>query len=352
MTRQVAIPGYRKPNPVRVAVVIPCYRAKDTILSVLEQIGSEVENIVVVDDGCPESSGEHVEAHCQDPRVEVVRHSLNQGVGAAVVSGYRRALELNAEIVVKLDADGQMDPAAIPLLISPIANGLADYTKGNRFYSIDYVRSMPKMRLLGNSALSFLTKVSCGYWRTMDPTNGYTAAHAAVLRALDLSKLEKRYFFETDLLFHLGVLRAVVWDIPMPARYAGEVSSLSVRRVVWEFGFKHMLRLFSRISLTYFVRDFQAASLLLLSGIALGAFGGLFGSYVWYHGSILGVPNTSGTVMLAAFPCIIGFQFLLSFLNYDLAYVPDRPLHSMLDKLHSTQQIFRDKRAPLAHPPT
>jgi dolichol-phosphate mannosyltransferase len=329
---------------VRVAVVIPCFRAKNSILAVLEQIGSEVQSIVVVDDGCPENSGDHVQANNKDVRVVVVRHSINQGVGAAVVSGYRKALELEAEIVVKLDADGQMDPTAIPLLISPIVSGLADYTKGNRFYSAEYLRSMPKLRLLGNSALSFLTKVSCGYWRTMDPTNGYTSVHAAILRALDLGKLEKRYFFETDLLFHLGLLRAVVWDIPMPACYAGEVSSLSIGRALWEFGLKHFTRLVSRISFSYFIREFQAASLLLLSGIMLGAFGTIFGSYVWYNGGVLGVPNTSGTVMLAALPCIIGFQFLLSFLNYDLAAVPDRPLHPMLEKLHTTQKSYSEKR--------
>src|SRR5688572_26336234 len=227
----------RSPGLDSIAVVIPCYRVRRHILQVIAGLPAQVEGapidlVLVVDDACPEGSGEHVHQHCADPRVVVLRHERNGGVGAAVVTGYREALARGATIVVKLDGDGQMDPALLPDLLAPLLRGEADYTKGNRFFDVEVVGRMPMARLLGNAVLSFMSKASSGYWTLFDPTNGYTALHAAALRRLPLEKLSPRYFFETDLLFRLNTVGAVVEDVPMPALYGEESSNLRVAREI------------------------------------------------------------------------------------------------------------------------
>ena len=225
-----------------IAVVIPCYRVKDLILDVVSRIGPECDHIYVVDDCCPEGSGEHVEAECRDERVRVIYHQANQGVGGATLSGYRAALDDGARAIVKLDGDGQMDPLMIPRLLRPILEGEADYVKGNRFFELGGLRSMPRIRLVGNATLSLASKLASGYWNLFDPTNGFTAIHAAVARALPTSKVNRRWFFESDMLFHLGTLRAVIQDVPMPAIYGDEHSSLEIRRVLFDFAWRHQLR--------------------------------------------------------------------------------------------------------------
>jgi dolichol-phosphate mannosyltransferase len=218
-----------------VAVVVPAYRVRTHILPLLARIGPEVSLIFVVDDACPEGSGAHVLARCRDRRVVVLMHEQNQGVGGAVITGYQHAVAAGADVIVKLDGDGQMDPALIAKFVTPIFQDRADYVKGNRFHNIEDVRSMPIIRLIGNAALSFMTKLSSGYWNIFDPTNGYTAISAAVLSYLPLHKVKRRYFFESDLLFRLGTIQAVVLDLPMAAIYADEESGLKVRRVFPQF---------------------------------------------------------------------------------------------------------------------
>ena len=218
-----------------VAVVIPCYRVSLQILDVVAAIGPEVDAIFVVDDACPEQSGHRVEDECAEPRVRVLRHAENRGVGGAMVTGYRAALAGGHDIVVKIDGDGQMNPALIPAFARPLAAGAADYAKGNRFFWLEGLVGMPRLRLLGNATLSFVAKAATGYWDVMDPTNGYTAIHRAALEALPLDKLDRGYFFESDMLFRLYTVRAVVRDIPMRARYANETSSLSLRRAATGF---------------------------------------------------------------------------------------------------------------------
>ena len=313
-----------------VAVVVPCYRTRERILDVLGGIGREVSRIYVVDDCCPERTGEWVEQQCQDERVRVLRHERRRGVGGATISGYRRALEDGASVIVKLDGDGQMDPALIRRVVGPIVSGEADYTKGNRFFRLDDLREMPAVRLIGNSILSFLTKVSTGYWGIFDPTNGYTAIHHLVLRELPLAKISAGYFFESDLLFRLGTIRAVVAEVPMTARYGGEPSSLNVSRAVGEFLGKHGVNLCKRVFYTYYLRGFNIASIELLLGLAATAFGSSIGAYHWLRSSRLAMDASSGTVMLAALPVIVGVQLLLAFLSYDMQNVPRTPLHRRL----------------------
>ncbi|WP_286891872.1 glycosyltransferase family 2 protein [Achromobacter sp. UBA2119] len=308
-----------------VAVVIPSYKVRAHILGVIALIGPEVTAIYVVDDCCPDGSGQFVEQNAQDPRVRVVYHQENQGVGGAVMTGYQAALEEGAEVIVKIDGDGQMDPRLVPQFIGPILAGQADYTKGNRFFDLEAIRAMPKVRLLGNAALSFMTKLSSGYWDLFDPTNGYTAIHRDVASHLPLNKISRRYFFETDILFRLNTLRAVVIDIPMDAQYGDEVSNLKISKIVGEFFFKHVRNFTKRIFYNYYLRDMSLASFELPLGLVLLTLGGIFGITQWIESMNAGVSTPSGTVMLSALPVIIGTQLVLAFLGYDIASVPKRP---------------------------
>ena len=310
----------------KIAVTIPSYKVRAHVLDVIARIPPQVQRIYVVDDKCPQDSGRLVQEQCHDPRVLVLFHEQNQGVGGAVSTGYRAALEEGMDIVVKLDGDGQMDPALIPHFTRPIERGRADYTKGNRFYRPESLKGMPPIRLFGNAALSFINKLSTGYWSIMDPTNGYTAIHTSVLREMPLHKLEKRYFFETDMLYHLNTIRAVVHDVPMDAVYADEESSLKVSKVLPEFIVKHVNRFFKRYVYLYLLRDFNIGSLYSLLGVVLCGLGVVFGGWAWLRSLTTGQPATSGTVMLAALPLIIGIQFLIAFLHHDVERVPSQPL--------------------------
>lgn len=305
-----------------IAVVIPCYKVADSILGVIASIGPEVGTIYVIDDACPELSGKLVQKMCSDPRVRVIFHDANQGVGGAVITGYRAAVEDGVDIIVKLDGDGQMDASLIPYFIEPIQSGEADYTKGNRFYEIESVRQMPPIRLIGNAGLSFLTKLSSGYWGLFDPTNGYTAICARVIPYLPLDKLERGYFFESDILFRLNTLRAVVVDLPADARYGNEISNLKIARELPRFAIKNLRNFGKRISYNYFIRDFSFASMELLLGIGLTGFGLVFGLVKWWRGIQMESMASAGTVMLAGLTTIIGIQMLLGFLQHDISNQP------------------------------
>jgi glycosyltransferase involved in cell wall biosynthesis len=314
-------------HALHVAVVVPCYNVRAHVLGVIESIGPEVSSIYVVDDCCPERSGVYVEQHCRDPRVRVLFKERNEGVGGAVLTGYAAALAGGADVMVKLDGDGQMDPALIPGFVAPIRAGDADYTKGNRFFDLTHIQRMPTARILGNAALSFFAKASTGYWRLFDPTNGYTAIHAEVARRLPFDRISKRYFFETDMLFRLNTLRAAVVDVPMDAVYGDQVSNLRIRRIVFEFLGKHLRNTGKRIFYNYVLRDVSLASLELVIGLALVVTGATYGAWHWYVSASRGVVTPAGTVMLAALPVFLGIQLLLAFLAYDIAAAPTRAVH-------------------------
>jgi glycosyltransferase involved in cell wall biosynthesis len=325
----------------RIAVVLPCYKVTRHILGVLAGIGPEVERIYVVDDACPEKSGQLVRQRCADPRVRVLELPENSGVGGATLAGFRAALQDGMTIAVKVDGDGQMDPALVPRFVGPIVDGHADYTKGNRFYNLGALSDMPAVRLFGNSLLSFVNKAMSGYWNIMDPTNGFVAIHTDLLRVLPLDQIEKRYFFESDLLFRLNTVRAVVLDIPMAAVYGDETSNLRVGRVAVSFPRKYLIRIVKRIFYNYFLRDFNVCSLQIVAGGLLVAWSLLHGGYQWSRSIATGIPATSGTVMLAALPFILGVQFLLEAIRYDITHIPTRPLHR-----------FWASAGPPAHPST
>jgi dolichol-phosphate mannosyltransferase len=310
-----------------IAVVIPSFRVTRHILGVIAGMGPEVTRIYVVDDKCPDGSGELVRRECNDPRVTVVEHAENQGVGGAVMSGYQAAIADGMAVIVKVDGDGQMDPLLIPQFVAPILRGEADYTKGNRFFDLEQIHTMPKMRLFGNAVLSLMTKLSSGYWDLFDPTNGFTAIHADAARHLPFSKISRRYFFETDMLFRLNTLRAVVVDVPMDASYGDEVSNLKISKIVTEFLLKHIRNFGKRIFYNYYLRNMSVASIELPLGVLLFAIGGIYGALHWIESARAGVETPAGTVMLAAVPLLMGMQLILAFLASDIASVPKRPLH-------------------------
>ena len=317
------------PEPT-IAVVIPCFRVGQRALDVIARIGPEVGWIFAVDDACPEHSGDLIERDCRDPRVRVLRHAENGGVGAATLTGLRAAVDTPARVIVKLDGDGQMDPALIPRLVAPILRGQADYAKGNRFHRFRDVAAMPKLRLAGNAALSFLTKLSTGYWQLFDPTNGFVAIERRVAAALPHERIARRYFFESDLLYELGQLRAKVIEMPMQAVYGDEPSSLRPLAMFGPFLRGHLRNLARRLVYSYFVRGFSPASVELLFGPLLLLFGLGFGSHAWWTSIASGEPATAGTVMLAALPILLGLQLLLSWLNFDVAAEPREPVAERL----------------------
>ncbi|MCA9150127.1 MAG: glycosyltransferase family 2 protein [Planctomycetales bacterium] len=317
-----------------IAVVIPCYQVERNILAVLTSIGPEVDQIICVDDASTDCTAEIITDLLHvDPRIQLISRETNGGVGAAVLDGYQAAIRGGADVIVKLDGDGQMNSALIPSFCAPILSGAADYVKGNRFFFLDSVRRMPWVRILGNAGLSFMTKLSTGYWDLFDPTNGYTAIHAKVAQTLPFDHISKRFFFESDLLFRLGVIRARVLDLPLESFYGDEVSNLSVRRCLLTFPWLHARNLTKRLLYNYFIRNFSVASINLLLGLALCMFGVAYGLVHWQISSSLGHLATAGTVMTAALPVMLGTQLLLNFLSFDISLTPREPLQQRLAQI-------------------
>lgn len=314
----------------KLAVVIPCYKVRDTIDEVIQSIPQFIELVYCVDDCCPQHSGKYIEKNHTDPRLVVIYNKHNLGVGGATQAGYRQAIADGADVIVKVDGDGQMDPRLISCFVEPIVNGQADYTKGNRFFWVTSTENMPKVRVFGNGILSFMSKLSSGYWNIFDPTNGYTAIHARVLEKIPYQKVSKNYFFESDMLYQLGLARAVVQDIPMLARYGDEESNLSIRKIVFPFMRGHTKNFIRRIVYMYYLRDFHLASIELLFGSLSLSFGVFFAILKWYESVASGTPTTAGTVMIGGLAIIVGVQMLLGAVNYDIQNVPRNPIHRNL----------------------
>jgi len=215
-------------------VVIPAYDEERFIGQVLTRLPGYVDKIIVVDD-CSTDDTFRVASASVDPRVVVMRTAHNGGIGEAMCLGYHKALDLGGEVIVKMDGDGQMAPEHLTLLLDGLIEKGYDYAKGNRFLHNEAISQMPAARIIGNIVLTFLTKAASGYWHIFDPQNGYTAIRAAALRSIALEKLDRRFFFENDVLVHLNIQNFRVIDIPMPARYGDEESSLRIGRVIVDF---------------------------------------------------------------------------------------------------------------------
>lgn len=314
---------------VATAVVIPAFCEESRIQGVLAGVPAWVDHIVVVDDASTDQTYEMAKRF-DDPRLVVERHTQNQGVGRATLTGWSKAMELGARILVKMDADGQMDPGVLPVLIDPIRRAEADYVKGNRFLHARKLAQMPWSRRIGNICLSFMAKLASGYWPVFDPTNGYVAIDAAVIPLLDQAHIHPRFFFENSMLLELGLNRAVVRDVYIPARYGDKISHLSQGRALLEFPPLLLRGFIRRMVLQYFVRDFTAASLFFMAGFVSSVFGLWWGIYHWWASAQAGVATPTGTVMIAVLPLMLGLQLVLQALVMDVQNVPREPLQSRL----------------------
>lgn len=316
---------------VALGVVIPAYRVAAHIEQVIRGIPRWIPTIIVVDDKSPDDTAERV-LHLADPRVVLLRHDVNQGVGGAMITGFTEAIRRKLDIVVKMDGDDQMDPVHLPRILEPLLDGRADMVKCNRYSSLESLQEMPLVRIAGNAGLTFLVKMASGYWNNFDPANGYVAIRVSTLERLDLADLPKRYFFESGFLIELGIQRAVVLDLPIKARYGDERSSLSVPRTLIGFPPRLVWGLLRRLFWRYLVHDFSAVSVFLLLGVPSFLFGIGYTIY-WYAGpKSHGEVASAGDVMLAAMPIILGVQLILQAIVLDIQGVPRTTLSPPLKR--------------------
>lgn len=310
-------------NNKKISVVIPCYNVSKHITEVIAGLPAEIDYIITVNDCSSDSTLTILEnLALTNPKIHVINHSMNQGVGGAMISGYKKSLELNAAITIKMDGDGQMDAANIQQLIQPLIEGKADFTKGNRFRDLRALQAMPAVRRIGNLGLSFLIKAASGYWNIFDPTNGFTAIRNEVLASINFNKLHKRYYFETSMIAELYFTNAVIVDIPMQAKYGDEISGLSSTKTLFEFPPKLLVTFSRRIILKYFLFDFNIGSLYLITGIPLFLYGFIFGLLKYEEYDKLGIGAPTGTVILPTLLIILGFQLLLAGLAFDVNNYP------------------------------
>lgn len=303
--------------------MIPAYRTAGAIAGVIARIPPEVRHVIVVDDASPDGLSTVVSA-IADPRIALVTHEKNRGVGGAMKTGFAKARALGAHVVVKLDSDGQMDPALIPELVEPILAGRADFAKGNRFADVSVLQSMPLVRRFGNLALSFLVKAASGYWSLFDPCNGYLALSGGLLEAVRVDRLAGSYFFEISLLCESYRAGGIVEDVAMRPRYGDEVSSLSPTRSLFEFSARLVGRTLQRIGSTYFLRDFSVVSIFITAGVPLMVFGFLWSAWHWYLSWATNVVASTGTVMIGTLAIILAFQLLLQAVVLDVQNEPGR----------------------------
>ena len=297
-------------RPIRVGVVLPAHDEARHIGAVIAGIPAWVDSIYVVDDASTDGTAAAAWGQ-EDDRVMLIEHAVNTGVGGAMRTGYEAALLDDCDIVVKMDADGQMESTELPILLRPLLIGAADYVKGNRFRSTGRPQGMPFARWFGNVVLSFLTKMASGYWHVFDPQCGFTAITAPTLARLRLDALAQDYFFENDMLIRLNVIDARVVEVSTAALYADEDSGLRIGRVLWLFPVRLARGFVWRFVRRHLVNDFGPIAMLSLVGAVLAVFGIAFGIYHWVESAITDLPATAGTVMIAVLPIILGVQMLL-----------------------------------------
>ena len=312
---------------MKVGCIIPCYRGGQRTLELLDELlnTSLVDLIIVVDDQCPLQTGRYIQdaylKRYQD-KIIVIFSSENLGVGGATKRGLELISDHDIDIAVKLDADGQMNIHLIPDLIKPIITGEADAVKGNRFTSLDNVVAMPKIRILGNLGLSFLNKLSTGYWELFDPTNGFIAFKASALKRVRLDKTDDRYFFESDLLFQCSLAQITFAQLPMSSIYGDEVSSLRPMREINRFAGKHLINFLKRLVYQYFILDFNAGSLDLLGGLLGLIVTTIFTTKIFLSGVLDKRFATAGESSLFTILSIITIQMFIAFLYYDSTQQP------------------------------
>jgi glycosyltransferase involved in cell wall biosynthesis len=301
----------------RVAVVVPAHDEEQLIGTTLGGIPAFVDRIYVVDDGSRDATVERARA-AGDGRVEIVTHDRNRGVGAAIVTGYKRALEAGDDVVCVMAADNQMDPADLEALVTPVARGELDYAKANRLFTGQAWELIPRTRYLGNAVLSLLTKIASGYWHVADSQSGYTAISHEMLALLDLDRVYTNYGFPNDLLVHLNVWNARVRDFSSrPVYGVGEKSGIRYRKVVPRISWLLVKGFFWRLREKYVIRDFHPLVFFYAFGM-LATLVGLVLGIVEIAYRIAGNDVSVGTVVLIALLLISGSQFTLFAMWFDM----------------------------------
>jgi len=304
-----------------IAAVVPAHNEETHIADVIRGLPDLVDHIVVVDDASTDGTAKGAESTA-DPRVVVIRHEQNQGVGGAILTAHRRALDLGSDIDVVFAGDDQMDPQYLPALLDPIIDRGYGFTKANRFFSRTSFEGMPRHRVFGNIVLSFLTKLASGYWHLFDPQNGYTAITREALELLPFDEIAKGYEFENDLLINLNIVGIRALDVSVPARYGQEVSGIRLRQVIPAIGWLLFRGFWKRLVWKYTIRSFSPIALFFFAGLALVAWGVGFG--IWVVAETIGPgAATTGTVILSVVPFLIGVQLLISALVLDIQESPD-----------------------------
>jgi glycosyltransferase involved in cell wall biosynthesis len=300
-----------------VAVVVPAFDEERLIGTTLGGIPEFVDHVFVVDDASNDATAERARSS-SDARVEVVSHERNRGVGAAILTGYRRALAAGIDVTCVMAGDNQMDPADLEAIAGPVARGEADYAKANRLFTGRAWELIPHTRYLGNAVLSLLTKIASGYWHVADSQSGYTAIARDTLELLDLERIYDRYGFPNDMLVHLNVINARVRDVPSrPVYGVGESSGIRLRRVVPSISWLLTKAFFWRMREKYVIRDFHPLVFFYVFGLLFLAIGAVLGSTVTVL-RILGNELTVATVVLVALLLIAGLLFTLFAMLFDM----------------------------------
>ncbi len=305
----------------KICVVVPAYNEEKHLPQVIKTMPEFVDLIVVIDDASTDNTFE-IASNTIDDRRFVIKNKVNQGVGGAIISGHKKALELGADISVVMAGDGQMDPKYLPDLLDPIIAQGYHYTKGNRFLKSGALTGMPKLRIFGNIALTFLTKLSSGYWHIFDPQNGYTAIKCNVLREIDLDRVARRYEFENDMLITLNIHNYRVKDIFIPAFYRDEKSKIRLHSFIGRTTSLLFRGFTKRIISKYVLMDFHPIALFLFFGSILFLTGFAIGLYILYSKMIMSGTPTAGTIVLSIMPLFTGFQLLLAGLILDIFETP------------------------------
>jgi glycosyltransferase involved in cell wall biosynthesis len=301
----------------RLAVVVPAHDEEDLIAGTLAGVPEFVDRIYVIDDHSADETAKRAQG-AGDPRVEVISHAENEGVGAAIVTGYRRALAEGIDVTCVMAADGQMDPADLERIATPVALGEVDYAKANRLFTGQAWQLMPRHRYLGNAVLSMLTKIASGYWHVADSQSGYTAISRELLEQLDLDRVYPRYGFPNDMLVHLNVWNARVRDIPSRPIYGvGERSEIKLRRVVPTIAWLLFKGFLWRLREKYVIRDFHPLVFFYVLGILLTLAGLVLGAVETVL-RLMGNELTTPTVVLVALLLISGSQFTLFAMWFDM----------------------------------
>lgn len=306
-------------NEKKIAVAIPCYRVEGHLERVVADIPDFVDLVLLVDDCSPDGTPQLIDqlAGAENGHIVALHHQRNLGVGGAMKTAFGKAIEMGADVVVKLDGDGQMDSSYIAPLIEALQNG--DFAKGNRLFDRRMLRRMPAIRRIGNMGVGFMVKAASGYWNVSDPVNGFFAITTETLQRMDLGRVADRYFFESSMLIEMHYAGARINEVTMPAIYADEHSNLNIGKTLCSFPPRLVAAWVRRLHLSYFVYDFNICSLYLLVGLPSFLFGLIFGLVNWIHYASMSCPSPTGTIMVAVLTFILGFQMLLAAAQYDIS---------------------------------